>query len=76
MMSLGHLPRSGTGGHLERGSSRRSASASRGARIVKKSRPVQTSLTVDPGQEEWREGLENVPATQIQFQVRFGVCTK
>ena len=50
---LVHLQRSGTGGHLERTGIRRSVSASRGAaaggRIVKKSRTVQTQLTLDAG---------------------------
>jgi len=65
----GHFARSGTGGALERGGNRRSASATRGGRVVKKSRPVQTSLTLDAASEDWREGQEHLPTTQIQFQV-------
>lgn len=67
----GHFARSGTGGVLERGGNRRSASATRGGtgRVVKKSRPVQTSLTLDAAQDEWKEGQEHLPTTQIQFQV-------
>jgi len=65
--------RSGTGG-LERGAMRRSVSASRGGnsstastanRLVKKSRPVQTSLTRDPGMDS--PDLEN--PGQVKFQV-------
>jgi len=66
----GHFSRSGTGGALERGGTRRSASATRGGRVVKKSRPVQTSLTLDAAQDDWKEGHSpGVPTTQIQFQV-------
>jgi len=64
-----HLQRSGTGGHLERTGIRRSVSASRGAaaggRIVKKSRTVQTQLTLDAGVDY--EPSE--PDGNIQFQV-------
>jgi len=66
--------RSGTGG-LERGAMRRSVSATRGAtssastntasRLVKKSRPVQTSLTRDPAMDS--PDLEN--PGQVKFQV-------
>ena len=50
--SVGNLQRTNTGGQLDRGGMRRSISASRGgpgARIVKKSRTVQTQLTLDAG---------------------------
>eukprot|EP00092_Neocalanus_flemingeri_P032623 GFUD01035484.1.p1 GENE.GFUD01035484.1~~GFUD01035484.1.p1 ORF type:complete len:1136 (+),score=438.78 GFUD01035484.1:195-3602(+) len=66
--------RSGTGG-LERGAMRRSVSATRGAtssattntanRLVKKSRPVQTSLTRDPAMDS--TDTEN--PGQVNFQV-------
>jgi len=64
----GHIQRSGTG--VERSSSmRRSTSASRGgARIVKKSRTVQTQLTRDAGRD-LLEDTGEAPQGNLQFQV-------